>query len=184
MSMSNVLDITPHLPEPAMLDIEVPLQVLTRLAQVGAISRHAHGIGALVLAYMQDNGEYSCALTRQHFTRGAVLIDDEPAVALGDPEIHELAGALHALQCYVGLWNHVQGHRVGKGKEKFNHFTESHRGEGDFAPLRKVIQHDTPIHFVWLPERVDEIIADAKDVISHKLMIAKWANIRTVKFPK
>lgn len=181
--MSNVLDITPHLPEAPFLDIEIPLQILTRMAQVGAISRHAHGIGALALARMQTEGQYACILTRQDFSRGAVYIDDEPAVALNNPEIHELCSALHALQYNCGIWNHNKQERVGKGKEKYNHFTEAAR-LADYEGMHKVLGSTTPIYFVWLPERQEEIIEHAREVISHKLNIAKWANIRTVKFPR
>ena len=181
--MDNVLDITPHLPEKAPLDVTIPLQIVTRMIQVGAISRHAHGVGLLALATMQEAGEYACALSRQDFVRSAVMIEGEPAVALGDPEMHELAAALHSLQFNCGLWNHVQSHRVGKGKEKYNHFTEQYRGDGDYEALYKVIRSDTPIYFTWLPERQDEIIEHAREVVNHRLMIAKWADIRNVKFP-
>lgn len=181
--MSNVLDLTPHLPEPDPLDIEVPLQILTRMAQVGAISRHAHGIGALALARMQEAGVYACTMTRQDFARGAVTIDDEPAVALGNPEMHELCSALHALQYNCGIWSHIKQDRVGKGKEKYNHFTEPQRAVA-YEGMHRVITSTTPLYFVWLPERQEEIIEHAKEVIQHRLNIAKWANIRTVKFPR
>jgi hypothetical protein len=181
--MDNVLDITPHLPEKAPLDVTIPLQVVTRMLQVGAISRHAYGIGLLAIAYMQEDGEYACTLTRQEIARGAVMIEGEPAVALGNPEIHELAAALHALQFNCGIWNHILANRVGKGKEKYNHFTEPHRGDGSYEALYRIIKHDTPIHFCWLPERQDEIIEHARDVVEHKLMISRFSNIRTVKLP-
>ena len=181
--MADVLDITPHLPERPPLDVTIPLKIVTRMLQVGAISRHAHGIGLLAIAHMQQNGEYRCTLTREDFCYAAVAIDGEPTVCVNNPEIHELAAALHALQFNCGLWNHVLAHRAGKGKEKYNHFTEQYRGDGDFAPLYKITRHDTPIHFVWLPEREEEMIEHAREVITHKLTIAHWANIHTVKLP-
>ncbi len=180
---SNILDITPMLPE-RVLDVDLPLQIITRLLQVGQISRHAYGIGALVLSRMQEENGYSCILTRQELREAAISVDGQPVVKLNQPEIHELAWALHALQANCGLWNHVQEHRVGKGTERYNHFTERYRGEGDFDPLLKVIKHDTPIFFLWQPEHTDAVVQDVKARIAHGLQIVKWSDITTVKFAK
>lgn len=179
---SNILDITPHLPEKPPLDVELPLQIITRLLQVGQISRHAHGIGALVLSRMQAAGAYHCTITRADMTDSAVTVDGQPLVKLNHPEIAELAVALHALQASCGLWNHVKEDRVGKGKVRYNHFTEQYRGEGDYDPLYKITRHDTPIHFVWLPDDADALIEEVKKNIQHGLLIARWSDIRTVKF--
>lgn len=179
--MANVLDITPHLPERPTLDVDLPLQILTRMLQIGKISRHAYGIGALALSRMQEAGEYKCVLTRQSMANAAVRIDGEPMVSIGQIEIDTLAHALHALQYNCGLWNHVQEHRVGKGTVRYNHFTEKHYGEGDYAPLYKIIKSDTPICFAWLPEHEEELVADARKVISHALEVARWADVRTTK---
>ncbi len=178
----NVLDITPHLPERPPLDVELPLQIITRLLQVGQISRHAHGIGALVLSRMQEEDAYSCILTRQDLCDAAIMVDGEPLVKINNPEIHELAWALHALQSSCGIWNHIQEHRVGMGKVRYNHFTEKHRGEGDYEALYKIIKHDTPIFFAWLPEHAEALVEDVRQNIAHGLQIARWSNIRTVKF--
>lgn len=179
--MSNVLDITPHLPERPDLDVDLPLEIISRLLKVGKISRHAYGIGALVLSKMQESGAYATTITRQEMVNKAIRLDGEPMVTIGQVEIDTLAHSLHALQYNCGLWNHVQAHRVGKGTLRYNHFTEKHYGEGDYAGLYQVIKADTPIHFVWLPEQTDDVVEHVRKVISHALEVARWADVRTKK---
>lgn len=179
--MDNILDITPHLPDRPPLDVDLPLQIVKRLGQIGAISRHAVGLGALVLSRMQQAGAYACTLTRQDLAQGFVTIDGEPFAAIRNPEIAELAAALHALQAECGIWSHVKQDRVGKGTVRYNHFTEKYRGEGDYDPLYRVIKHDTEMHFVWLPEHGDELVNEARARIEHATKMARWADIRTVK---
>lgn len=178
-NMTNVLDITPHLPEHPALDVDLPLAIVRRLAQVGKISRHALGIGAVALSRMQQNAKYSCELTRQDFFGTYVSLDGEPFASATNPEIHELAGALHSLQAYCGLYNHVKSDRVGKGTVRYNHFTEKYRGDGDYELLCRVLKHSTPVYFVWLPDEADELVREVKEMIEHKMLIAQWANITT-----
>jgi hypothetical protein len=177
--MSNVFDITPHLPDRPALDVDIPLAIAERMLQVGSISRHAFGIAALAISRMQQAGEYACVFTRQDLVGAYVMLDGAPLASVNGPEIHELAGALHALQAYCGLYNHVKQDRVGKGTVRHNHFSEKYRGDGDYEPMYRITRHDTPIYMVWLPEQADQIIADAKATIEHKMIIARWSNITT-----
>lgn len=181
--MTNVLDITQHLPVKPALDVLLPLQIIKRLHQLGKLDNTGFGIAALALSRMQHNGEYRCTLTRQELVNIHIVIDGEPFACVCNPEVRELAVALFHVQAYCGLWNHTTPRRAGKVTSRYSHFTERAIMQNNDAMLSEMLQNTTPISFVWLPEHADELVNDVQTMVNHQLRMAKFADISLVPIP-
>lgn len=176
---SNVLDITPHLPERPALDVDLPLAIVQRLHAVNKIDSDAYHLGLIVIAKFQEVGEFRCELTRVGVQRTYTLLDGEPVGAPANSELEDFCNALRRLQHMCGIHSHIKAERVGKSS-RHNHFTEQYLHK-DPEELYKVVKSDRPIYFEWKPEDADALVEDVRQNITHSMMIARFAEIRTTK---
>ena len=177
--MSNVLDMAEHRPAPPALDVELPLEIIKRLFAAGKISRHAYFLGAIVLARFQECGEYSCIFTRADVQSTYTLVDGEAFGAPANCEHSEFCAALRMLQHFCGIHSHIKANRAGKST-RHNHFTEPYLHKGPDA-LREVIRNTTPIYFQWNPADSDALLADIRELITHSMLVARFAHIQIAK---